>query len=133
MNMTEVYLLELQHPSIRRFDVPGWPCDWWDTNRILLQTTNRDFVLYDVRKRAMAPFIGLGKVAAFLQEMGVSGSSTQIGAFAIWNGRENNFYLTDTVKKWQADESFLIKVERPDGKLNLVSPRFKFEWSDRLN
>jgi hypothetical protein len=131
-SITEVYLLELQHPSIQKLDVSGWPYDWWGNNQILLQTTNRDFVLYDVRKRTMAPLIGFGKLAAFLQETGIP-VPLQVGAFAIWNGRENNFYLTDPQKKWLAEESFLIKVQRPDGKLKLISPRFKFEWSDHLD
>ena len=130
---TEVYLLDLQHRSIHRFEVSGWPCDWWDNNRILLQSTNSEFVLYDVRKRAMEPLIGFAKLAAFLRESGVSDSPSQTGVFAIWNGRENNFYLTDTHKKWLAEESYLIKVERPDGKLKLISRRFKFEWSDHFD
>jgi hypothetical protein len=54
-------------------------------------------------------------------------------AFAIWNGRENDFYLTDTHQKWLAAESYLIKLERPDGRLRLLFPRFKFEWSDHLD
>jgi hypothetical protein len=32
-----------------------------------------------------------------------------------------------------AEESFLIKVQRPDGRLKLLSPHFKFEWSDHLD
>ena len=53
--------------------------------------------------------------------------------FTIWNGRENEFYLTDTHKKWQATNSFLAKIERPNGGLKLLARDFKFEWSDHLD
>jgi hypothetical protein len=92
-----------------------------------------DFVLYGVRDRSLSPLIPFQKLAALLQENGVTEDPKQAQAFAIWNGRENDFYLTDTLKKWSAEESFLIKVERPNGRLRLLSPHFKFEWSDHLD
>jgi hypothetical protein len=36
-------------------------------------------------------------------------------------------------QKWLAEESLLIKVERPDAKLKLLSLHFKFKWSDQLD
>jgi hypothetical protein len=41
--------------------------------------------------------------------------------------------LTDTHKKWQATNSYLIKLERPGAALNLMAGDFKFEWSDHLD
>jgi hypothetical protein len=90
-------------------------------------------VLFDVLKGATAPLIAFEKLTAFLQENNIEDDPRQTHPFAIWNGRDNDFYLTDTHQKWLAHQSFLIKVERPDGRLKLVSPHFKFEWSDHLD
>jgi hypothetical protein len=131
--LPDYYLLDLRKRLIQRLDAPQWPCDWWDDTHLLLQTTNCDFLLYDVRTKATSPLIAFEKIAAFLQEQRMADDPRQTHAFAIWNGRENDFYLTDTHQKWPAQESFLIKLERPNGKLRLVSPRFKSEWSDHLD
>ena len=131
----EVYLLDFQRRWVQKLDVPsyGWAYDWWDNTGLLLKTTNSDFVLYGVRDRSLSPLVPFQKLASLLKENGVTEDPKQAQAFAIWNGRENDFYLTDTLKKWSAEESFLIKVERPDGRLRLLSPHFKFEWSDHLD
>jgi hypothetical protein len=131
----EVYLLDLRSRLVQKLDVPswGWAYEWWDNSRLLLKTTNSDFVLYEVRDRSLSPLIPLKQLADFLREKGVAEDPKQAQVFAIWNGRENDFYLTDTQQKWSAEESFLIKVERPDGRLRLLSPRFKFGWSDHLD
>jgi len=129
----DFYLLDLQADLIRKMNVPSWPCDWWDNTHLLVRTTNGDFVLYDVRNKAVSPLISSGKIAAFFMESGLSDKPAQARLFATWNGRENDFYLTDSNQKWLAAESFLIKLERPDGRLKLVSQRFKFEWSDHFD
>ena len=131
----EDYLLDLRKGLTQRLELPasGWAYDWWDKTRLLLKTTNTDFVLYDVTPKTISPLIAFEKLAALLKDSKLSDNPKQTQAFTIWNGRENDFYLTDTQQKWAAGESFLIKVERPDGKLRLLSPHFKFEWSDHLD
>jgi len=37
--------------------------------------------------------------------------------------------MCDMQQKWRAEESLLIKVERPDAHSKLISSRFKFKWS----
>jgi hypothetical protein len=49
------------------------------------------------------------------------------------SGQTNDFFLTDTLKKWEAVESFLIRLGRPGGDLSLVARDFKFEWSDHFD
>jgi len=131
--LLDYYVVDLHERSIRKLDAPGTACGWWDNARILLETTNSDFVLYDVQKKATSPLITFGKLDGFLEQNNLTFGTSRPHAFAIWNGRENDFYLTDTHKKWLAEESFLIKLERPDGTLKLLSSRFKFEWSDHLD
>ena len=132
-NTRELYLLDLQRPSLQKIHVPGGIIDWWDNAQLLLEGTNGTFLLYDVRKRATTPVTGLENVADFLEEKGISGAPSKTGCFTIWNGQQNDFYFTDLQQRWLAAESFLVKVERPDGRFKLVSPRFKFEWSDHID
>ncbi len=127
------YLFDLHKKRIAKLDAYGYACGWWDNSRILFETTNSDFVLYDVQKKATSPLITFGKLGGFLEENELTLGTSRPHAFTVWNGHEYDFYLTDTYKKWLAEESFLIRLERPDGRLKLLSPRFKFEWSDHLD
>ena len=131
----DYYLLDLRNRRITKMDTPqdAAACGWWENSRILFETTNSDFVLYDVRKRTSSPLITFGKLGGFLEQNNLTFGTGRPHAFAIWNGRENDFYLTDPHKNWLAEESFLIKLDRPDGRLNLLSPRFKSEWSDHID
>jgi hypothetical protein len=131
----EDYLLDSREGSIQRLGISawGWLCGWWNNTQLLVLTTNRDFVLYEVRQKTISPLISLEKLATFLKEARILDDPKKTQSFAIWNGREDDFYLTDTHQKWLADESFLIKVQRPDGGLKLLHPRLKFEWSDHLD
>jgi hypothetical protein len=95
--------------------------------------TNADFLLFDVTTEVFSPFVTVRQIANFLVTNGISEDPKLARAFFIRNGLENDFYLTDANQKWLAEESFLIKVQRPDGRLRLLSPSFKFEWSDHFD
>jgi hypothetical protein len=126
-------LIDLERRSIERLDLALWACDWWDRRHILCQSTNHDIFLYDVTTRTRALFIAHERIGALFRQRNLRSDPSKAQPFAIWNGRENDFYLTDAHQKWLAEESFLIKLERPGGTLKLTSPEFKFEWSDHLD
>ena len=127
------FCFDLERGFIKKLHVPGWAAGWWDNTHVLVQTTNVDFTLYDVSAETTTPLIATAQIAALLREHGISEDPKKAGAFFNWNGRENDFYLTDAHQKWLAAKSFLIKVERPNGRLKLLSPSFKFEWSDHFD
>jgi hypothetical protein len=102
--------------------VDGFPVGWWDAQRILLKDTNNDLVLYDVETRKTSAFLSLG----------VTNYPGATSASFTWNGRQNDFYLSDVNKRSSAEESYLIKIERP-GRLKLIDPHFKFEWPDHFD
>ena len=129
----DVFLLDLQQAFIQKLKILAWPCGWWDNTRILCQSNKRDFFLFDVVTKQTSPLVALEQLAAFLEQNGIADNPKPAGVFFIWNGQADDFYLTDTHRKWSALESFLIKLERPDGRLKLAAPRFKFEWSDHLD
>jgi len=128
----DYFCFDLDHKSIQKLNRPEWSSGWWDNTHILLQTTNFDFLLYDVKTRLVTPFIAFDRIKGLLQGKIISEDPIKAGAFCIWHGKENDFYITDGHQRWLAEESYLIKVERPDGRLNLLSPKFKFEWSDHF-
>ncbi len=133
-----LYCMDFKRRSmrkLRKLDVyaGGSPQGWWDYKNILFLTTNFDFVLHDVTKEKTSPLIRSDDLAAFLRANMISEQPTNAQVFFVWNGRDNDFYLTDTHQKWLSEESFLIKVERPAGRLKLLSRRFKFEWSDHFD
>jgi hypothetical protein len=129
----QVQCFDFKRGEIRELYIKGWPAGWWDQTNLLVTTTNNDFVLYDVTTRKMTPLISSSNLATFLKEHDITEDPTKARPFFQWNGQENEFYLTDTYKKWSADESYLIKVERSDARLTLLSTKFKFEWSDQFD
>ncbi len=128
----DYFCFDLNQRSIQKLDRQEWGFGWWDNTHILLQTTNYDFLLYDVKTRQVTPFIAFAQIKGLLQDKVISEEPIKAGAVCFWNGKENDFYITDTHQRWLAEESYLIKVERPEGRLNLLSPKFKFEWSDHF-
>src|SRR6185503_9030161 len=66
--LPQYYLFDLRQERIEKLDLPGYACGWWDNSRILFETTNSDFVLYDVHKKASSPLITFGKLGGFLEQ-----------------------------------------------------------------
>lgn len=127
----ELYCFDLRRCQVKNSQVPSWGT-WWDNTRILLATTNHDFVLYDVVSEKTTPFLSSREIAAFLQEHRLA-EETRIGTFSIWNGREYDVYLADEQQKSLATASFLIEVGRPDGRLKLQSRHFRFGVAGHLD
>jgi hypothetical protein len=98
-----------------------------------MKATNDDLVLYDVVALKLSPLLSAQKVAAFFAGAGLTNNAAKAQPFPMWNGRENDFFLTDGNSRWSAKESYLIKIERPDGTLKLLDQHFKFEWSDHFD
>jgi Tol biopolymer transport system component len=48
-------------------------------------------------------------------------------------GGGHQFFLTDNHQRWLAKESYLLRLKRPGSELELVNPKFKFEWSDHFD
>ena len=129
----EFYLCDLEKNAFSRIGVDGWPIDWWDETSIVIKDPNNNFVLYNVVTGKVSFLLSAAQVAAFFEQTNIKEDPSRTGLVFVWNGHENDVYLTDTYKKWQAVESCLVKVERPGATLRLVSRNFKFEWSDHLH
>lgn len=127
---------DLDQGTLTTNQVRGWPMGWWDDENLILKDSNNDFVLHHMTTGAQAPLLSSSQITSFLREHDLEDDSCglpDVTLFSIWNGRQNDFYLTDTHKKWQAAPSCLVTLERPGARLRLISRDFKFEWSDHLD
>jgi hypothetical protein len=131
-NSPEILICDIENKIFRKERVDGFPIGWWDARHILLKDTNDDLVLYDVEARTIAAFLTLRELQKSFVELAVSNNAGQANAFFICDGPQNDFYLTEGNKRWSAEESYLIKIERA-GRLKLLDPHFKFEWSDHFD
>jgi len=129
----ELFLCDVEKRVLARINVGGWPAAWWDARNILVKEPDDDFVLYDVVTGKSSLLLGASNITAFLEQNRIPDDGSKLNVFFTWNVRENVFYLTDPYKKWQATESFLARIERPEATLKLLSSQFKFEWSDHLD
>lgn len=127
------YCFDLQEPSLKPLPGIGWPCGWWSTNTLVTFEPSSDFMAFEVPSRRSLPLLKREVIEEFFQHSNLSADPAKARIFTSWNGREYDFYLTDTNEKWKANESYLIKLERPGGTMRLVAPRFKFEWSDSID
>jgi hypothetical protein len=132
LHLPEILICDIEHNTFRKERVDGWPIGWWDDQRILFKDKNKDLVLYDVEARKTSAFLPLRTLQKSFVEAGLANDAGAANAFCMWNGQQNDFYLTEGDKRWSAEESYLIKIERP-GQLKLLEPHFKFEWSDHFD
>ena len=65
--------------------------------------------------------------------VGGSHVNGEASPFVSWNGQEYDIYFTGAHRRWSADESLLLKYDRVARELGVVSPSFKFEWSDHFD
>jgi hypothetical protein len=132
LNLPDLLICDIGNNTFRKDRVDGFPVSWWDSQRILVTDTNNDLVLYDVEARKISALFPLQELKKSFVEAGVTNDPGTAHPFFMWDGRQNDFYLTDGFKRWSAQESYLIKIERP-GRLKLIDPYFKFEWSDHFD
>jgi len=133
----EFFVFDLEKERSTRVVIGGQrvirPEGWWDEQTIVIKTSGNDFLFYDVAAGETKPFLSLGQLVDFFTKAGIAEDATNANFIASWNGRGYNLFLTDTHKRWQAAESYLIRVEPPGATLKLVAAKFRFGWSDRLD
>jgi hypothetical protein len=128
--VVKYYLFNLKRRSIQQIALNGTVCGWWDDTHILLQNDSA-FSVYNIKnKRARR----LPAFAEWKSVMGEKATGQSFpAAFHVWNGRENDFYLTDMRRKLLATRSFLMRIQRSDERLKLISPNFQFEHYDHFD
>ena len=129
----QILLSDLEEETLTRIRPLGVPQGWWGEKSLVIKDPTNNFLLCDVVTARASPLLSSAQVTGFFDKMHIPANPATANLFWIWNGKENDFYLTDLHKKWQAVESFLIKVGRSGPTLSLISTNFKFEWSDHLD
>lgn len=130
---TNAFVLDIAAKELRTIQLQpdDWPIGWWDNETFLLSRNGLvHLVGLDGRERLL---FGTNDVATILARQGLAPFERNPNPIAYWAGDRFEFFLTDTHKRWSAEASVLLKINRPDGRLELVDPRFKFEWSDHFD
>jgi hypothetical protein len=127
------FLCDLEKNVFTRIGVDDWPVGWWDETSIVIKDPNDNFVRYHVVTGKVSLLLSAAQVAAYFEQANIKEDPSKFNLIFVWNGHENDVYLTDIHKKYQGLESCLVKVERPAATPKLVSRNFKFEWSDHLH
>lgn len=133
LTLPEFFVCDMENDTLRKHHLDGHPCGWWDNKRILMKDSNYDLILYDVVSQKTSPLVTQQQLRTFYAANGLTNIPASINPFFQWNGKENDFFLTDHDDRWLAVQSFLVKIEKPDGRLKMIDPHFKFEWSDHFD
>jgi hypothetical protein len=131
-NVPEILICDIEKNTFRKERVSGDPVGWWDAQRILLRETNNDLVLFDIETRKKSALLPVRALQKSFVEVGITNDAGQAYPCFMWYGHQNDLYLTEGNKRWSAEESYLIKIER-SGRFKLIDPHFKFEWSDHFD
>ena len=126
-------LFDFANDSFTRVPVGGRIRGWWDEQNVFLQAENQDFVLYDVVKAQTKVLFSAEAIRQALEQLAIP--TTNVVAFANWNGKEYDFFFTEKDYEFHAKRSFLFKVDRtsPKPALRLVTQSFQFAWGGRFN
>ncbi len=129
----EMRICDLETGELELHTPAGWPMGWWDNRRIILRNSSREFVLYDIFSRDVRVLFTPLQLSGFFDRNKLEEDPRKMGAVPVWNGRENDFFLTDTYKSWLATNSVMIKIDRETEGLELLRKDFKHEWLGRLH
>ena len=135
-NDSAFVLFDFENDNLTRIAVSGRIRGWWDEQNIVLQSANRDFVLYDVVKQQATVLFSAESFRQTLAQLNVpSVPAGGVEAFANWNGSAYDFYFTEHGYELKGRPSFLLKADRtsPTPTLKLINPEFQFEWGGHLN
>ena len=133
VNLPEMFVYDLEDETFERLSVTGSPCGWWDEHHIMLQATNNDLELYDIKARKSSTFLSLRQVRKFCADSGLTNHPGPRFSFYVWDGQDNEFYLSGGDSRFTTPDSFLIHLERPDGNLKLLVKNFECAWCDHFD
>ncbi len=131
----EVFLCDLEKADLTKLLIRGEPVGWWNDTAILFKSENQNLEIYDIVAGRTSVLLAGSEILEFLKQHGLSVdlSNGNVKPFPIWNDGDYQFYFTDTMKRWEATNGFLTKMEKPSGKLKLIAKDFKFQWSDSFD
>jgi hypothetical protein len=129
-----IFLCDLEQKKFWNAGLDGWPAGWWNATSIVIKDPKNNLILYDVVSRKTSVLVSAGQITRFLNDAQISETDVSgANLFCVWNGHEDDFYLTDTREMSESAVSFLAKVEKPKAKLKLLLREFKFEWSGHFD
>jgi hypothetical protein len=155
----EFFLCDLEAATLKKVHLSihlhGPLLGWWDDHSIFAEDSAENFVLYDVVTGQIRTAFTGKSIEQFLKENNLTNSPSGIkttlssnnGGFEFhlkdpvdvtaihnWNGSNYDFYFcADRKRGLDTNTTFLIKVDRPSGKLKLLYREFQFKWSGHLD
>jgi hypothetical protein len=91
----QILVSDLERKMLTRIHPHGWPQGWWDERSIVIKDPTNNFILCDAVTARTSPLLSSAQVAGFFKKMHIPAAPATASLFSIWNGKENDFYLTD--------------------------------------
>jgi hypothetical protein len=127
-NGGEYVLCDLESQQLRRIKIAGTPLGWWDEQNILFLDSHDGFGLLDIRTSATTNFLTRTAISNCLQQLNLPSDAATLRPMSHWNGHDYDVLFTKSTGK-----SFLLKLERADLSLKLLSRDFEFNSRAHLN
>ena len=131
LRLEATYWFDWEARRILSRPIHKYPSGWWDNTRLLFVSTNFDICLFDVVANKTSLLAGKRQIDQYFEDNRIPKTDGYFTITPHWNGRENDFYLTgDQSPKV---DSPLIEITRPDGRLAMRDPHFRFESKGQMD
>src|SRR5581483_5623530 len=128
----EIYLVNLETGEFWHVEIAGEVQGWWDSSELLVLTPEHNLTLYDVKDGATETLFGAEALTAFLQKSELETNLDHFACIPNWNGGAYDFYFHARTN-WVAGTSYLIKADRGNRSLKLLSKSFDYRWGGRFD
>jgi hypothetical protein len=126
----DAYLCDLEEKTLRNITtsgVTGWPYGWWNERQILV-LSGGGYDVYDIYTKQTSPLLTEAQMASALEANGFSPKLTGTARFFMPRGIGADIYLAPAQSDREQRNPQLLKFDRTNGTLSLVSRRFNPNW-----
>lgn len=127
---TLLVLCNLEKQTFQSFNIDGFPTGWWDERHIMIRSPGGEFSLLNVARRETRLLFGTNQVMNLLSDIGLTNGPSTLGARTSWNGADYDFYFGPVthIAGLTNEPSFLLKADKENNALRLVSSEFQYRW-----
>lgn len=106
---------------------------WWSDEECLIMMPDNGLGLYNARTSQLCNLISFAHINQFVQSHGLAFEADPCLPFRIdsaWTGDHYEFFIAVCLG---SKLGWLARIEKPDGKLQLISRNFPYTYTGRLN
>lgn len=125
-SQSRIWLVDIQEKTVRAIERANNQIGgWWSEKECLYVNEENDIIFYDVEKQRIVSSVVLGDLLTFIKRHDPNIEEIQWMILQpFWRGGNYVFYLTCYLKKTNASQKWLLRINRNNKSLKLVLRNF---------